>query len=68
MITYKDLFITSRCIPNGVVRENAAPNAMVSTYVFRLAHCHQPLHTCPAVGSRAYALLKIYFLGLFKIF
>ena len=37
--------LTSRLIPSGVVRENGAPKATVSTYLFRLVHCHQPLHT-----------------------
>ena len=47
------LLLTSRFIPSGVVRENGAPSATVSTYLFRLFHCHQPLHTCPPGGPRA---------------
>ena len=42
--------IASRCFPSGVVRENRAPNATASTYLFRLVHCHQSLHTCSPGG------------------
>ena len=44
----KEIYYTilaSRFILSGVVRENGAPNATVSTYLFRLVHCHQRLYT-----------------------
>ena len=45
----------TRCfVSSGVVRENGAPNASVSTYLFHLLHCHQPLHTCPPGGPHAF--------------
>ena len=45
---YSNFFYSS---PSWVIRENAVPNATVSTYFLRLVHCHQPLHTCPPGGS-----------------
>ena len=45
-------YLALRCIANGEVIENGAPNATVSTYLFHRVHCHQLLHTslCRSLG------------------
>ena len=58
-ITYN---LTSRFIPSGVVRENGAPNATVATYLFRLVHCHEPLHKYPPGGPRAFYMTFLQYL------
>ena len=37
-------------MPNGIDGRNGAPNAAVSGYLYRLDHCHQPLHMRPLGG------------------
>ena len=46
--THAIVNLASSCIPGGEARVTVAVNAFVyvSVYLFRLVHCHQPLHTC----------------------
>ena len=57
-----DTILTSRFFPKGEVRENDAPNATVSTYLFRFVHSHQPLHTCPPGSPRAFYMTFLQYL------
>ena len=56
------LNLTSRFISSGVVRENRAPSVTISTYLFGLVRCHQPLYKCPPGGPHAFYMTFLQYL------
>ena len=62
ILTLLKLNLVSGCIPSEVVRDNGAPRATVSTYLFRLVDCLQPLHTFPPGSLHSFYVTYLQYL------